>query len=145
MHWSNSTDTILVPDRPPRKITVKHVGKDVVQLKWSPVFSENTNGKVLGYRVFYSDVQNKSRAISTVAGPNETDLIINGLRPGKNYSFQMLAFTSKGNGAISASFFARTSSGIKPIPYNFQSSKPRKPDTMLNTQENLLCRPTAIS
>ena len=42
MHWSNSTDTILVPDRPPREITVKHVGEDVVQLKWSPVFSENT-------------------------------------------------------------------------------------------------------
>ena len=48
----------------------------------------------------------------------------------------MLAFTSKGNGAISASYFARTSSGIKPIPYNFKSSKRQKRDSMLNTQEN---------
>lgn len=114
--------TILVPDRPPREITAKALEKDVVQLKWRQVSPENTNGKVLGYRVFYSDVQNKSRAISTVAGPNESDLIINGLRPGTNYSFQMLAFTSKGNGAISASYFARTSSGIKPFTCNFKSS-----------------------
>ena len=92
----------------------------MVQLKWGPVSPKNTNGKVLGYRVFYSDVQNKSRAISTVAGPNGTDLIINGLRPGTNYSFQMLAFTSKGNGAISASYFARTSLGIEPLTYIFK-------------------------
>lgn len=104
----------------------------MVQLKWSPVSPKNTNGKVLGYRVFYSDVQNKSRANSTVAGPKETNLIINGLRAGTNYSFQMLAFTSKGNGAISTSYFARTSSGIEPHTYIFKYSKP---NTGLKTQK----------
>ena len=77
----------------------------------------------------------------SVAGPNETDLIINGLRPGTNYSFQMLAFTSKGKGVISASYFARSSSGIKPIPYNFKSSKPRKHDTMLNSGKFVISAP----
>lgn len=117
---SKSVPTILVPDLPPSEITAKALEKDVVQLKWSRVPRENTNGKVLGYRVFYSDVQNKSRANSTVAGPKETDLIINGLMAGTNYSFQMLAFTSKGNGVISASYFARTSSGIEPLTYIFK-------------------------
>ena len=119
--------TILVPDRPPREITAKALEKDVVQLKWSPVSPKNTNGKVLGYRVFYSDVQNKSRANITVAGQRESNLIIKGLRPGTNYSFQMLAFTSKGDGAISASYFARTSSGIKPFTCNFKSSRRLEP------------------
>ena len=119
--------TILVPDRPPREITAKALEKDVVQLKWSPVSPKNTNGKVLGYRVFYSDVQYKSRANITVAGQKESNLIIKGLRPGTNYSFQMLAFTSKGDGAISASYFARTSSGIKPFTCNFKSSRRLEP------------------
>ena len=119
--------TIVVPDRPPREITAKALEKDVVQLKWSPVSPKNTNGKVLGYRVFYSDVQYKSRANITVAGQKESNLIIKGLRPGTNYSFQMLAFTSKGDGAISASYFARTSSGIKPFTCNFKSSRRLEP------------------
>ena len=119
--------TILVPDRPPREITAKALEKDVVQLKWSPVSPKNTNGKVLGYRVFYSDVQNKSRAKITVAGPKESNLIIKGLRPGTNYSFQMLAFTSKGDGVISARYFARTSSGIKPFTCNLKSSRRLEP------------------
>ena len=76
------------------------------------VAPEYTNGKVLGYRVFYNDANNTSRANSTVASPEETRLKIGGLRPNTNYSFQMLAFTAKGDGAISTNNFAATFPGI---------------------------------
>ena len=86
--------------------------KNSVQLDWRPVSPEHTNGMVLGYRVFYNEVHNASRAASIKLAAGETRLTIGGLRPNTNYSFQILAFTSKGNGPISAKYFAKTFSGI---------------------------------
>ena len=102
----------IVPDRPPRKISALSLDKNSVQLNWRPVSPEHTSGMVLGYRVFYNEVHNASRAASIKLAAGETRLTIGGLRPNTNYSFQILAFTSKGNGPISAKYFAKTFSGI---------------------------------
>ena len=68
---------------------------------------------MLGYRAFYNNVNDTSRVNSTVASPEETLLKIDGLRPNTNYSFRILAFTAKGDGAISTNYFAKTSLGIQ--------------------------------
>lgn len=79
-----------------------------MQVEWSPVSPENTNGEVLGYRVLYSMVNYTSRANITVDSQGENRLTIDGLRPDTNYSFQILAFTGKGDGTSSANYFAKT-------------------------------------
>ncbi|KAJ7365082.1 hypothetical protein OS493_007728 [Desmophyllum pertusum] len=100
--------SILIPDRPPKDITAFSLGTNAVQVGWSPVPPGYTNGEVLGYRVLYNDVNDTSRANSTLVSPKETHSKINGLNANTNYSFQVLAFTAKGNGAKSEAYFART-------------------------------------
>ncbi|KAL9976277.1 hypothetical protein ACROYT_G013560 [Oculina patagonica] len=97
-----------VPDRPPKDITVVSIGTDTVQVDWSPVSPEYTNGEVLGYKVLFSDVNDTSRANSSLVSPKETHSWIKGLKANTNYSFQVLAFTAKGNGPKSMSYFVRT-------------------------------------
>lgn len=65
--------------------------------------------------MLYNDVNDTSRANSTLVSPKETHSKINGLNANTNYSFQVLAFTAKGNGAKSEAYFARTLPGIKYI------------------------------
>jgi len=83
-----------------------------VQVKWSPVPLENANGEVLGYRVFYSKVNASSRANITVDSQEGSCFIIDGLRADTNYSFQILAFTGKGDGPRSANYFAKAGINI---------------------------------
>ena len=85
-----------------------------MQLEWNPVLPKYANGKVLGYKIIYGAVNSILRANSIVPAPGHR-LKIGGLKPNTNYSFQILAFTSKGNGATSTSFFAKTYSGTLEI------------------------------
>ncbi|CAH3161246.1 unnamed protein product [Porites lobata] len=117
-----------VPDRPPREISALSLGKNAVQLNWRPVSPEHTNGMVLGYRVFYNEVHNTSRAASIKVAAEETHLTIGGLRPSTNYSFQILAFTTKGNGTISAKYFAKTFSDLS-MKRNRESDDRRQSST----------------
>ena len=104
----------LVPDRPPEEILAKSLGKDAVQLEWNPVLPKYANGEVLGYKIIYGVVNSILRANSIVPAPGHR-LKIGGLKPNTNYSFQILAFTSKGSGVTSTSFFAKTSPGTLEI------------------------------
>ena len=83
----------------------------MIQVSWNPVPSEHTNGKLLGYNVFYNEVKDLSPGNITVAFAEEPFLKINGLKANTNYSFQVLAFTAKGNGPKSKAYFAKTLSG----------------------------------
>ena len=103
---------VLVPERPPKKITAVSIATDTVQIDWSPVPPEYANGEVLGYKVLYHDVNDTSRANNSLVSPDETHSRINGLKTNTNYSFQVLAFTAKGDGTKSMAYFARTFSGI---------------------------------
>ncbi|KAL9976279.1 hypothetical protein ACROYT_G013562 [Oculina patagonica] len=100
-----------VPDRPPTNITTHSLATDVIQVSWKPVPSEYTNGKVLGYNVLYKEIDDLSPANSSLVSPEETHLKIKGLKANTNYSFQVLAFTAKGNGAKSKAYFAKPLSG----------------------------------
>ena len=85
-----------------------------MQLEWNSVLPKYANGEVLGYKIIYGVVNSILRANSIVPAPGHS-LKIAGLKPNTNYSFQILAFTSKGSGATSTSFFAKTSPGTLEI------------------------------
>ena len=106
----SSSILIIVPDRPPTNISTHSLGTDEIEVSWNPVPSEYTNGKVLGYNVFYNEVDDLSSANSSLV-LQEKHSKINRLKPNTNYSFQVLAFTAKGNGPKSKAYFAKTLSG----------------------------------
>lgn len=89
----------------------------MIQVSWNRVPSEYTNGRVLGYNVFYIEVNDLLPANSTVALTEETHLKIIGLKSNTNYSFLVLAFTRKGNGPKSKAYFAKTSPGNNIFSY----------------------------
>ena len=98
-----------VPDRPPSDITVLSVSTNVVKVIWGPVLQEYTNGKIRGYRVLYNDTSvSKNASVSS----NQTSVEVDGLKANTKYSFHVLAFTAKGDGAKSAAFSAKTLSGM---------------------------------
>ncbi|KAK2556836.1 Cell adhesion molecule Dscam2, partial [Acropora cervicornis] len=85
-------------------------GASIVQLEWSPVPPEYANGKVLGYKMMISGGNGTSGKNKTIA-TTRTFNNIERLTPSTNYSFQVLAFTAKGDGARSGLFFAKTGPG----------------------------------
>ncbi|XP_044175659.1 uncharacterized protein LOC114960826 isoform X2 [Acropora millepora] len=103
-----------VPDRPPSDISTSSLGSSIIELEWSPVPPEYANGKVLGYKVIISGgngTLGKNRTITTT----RTFYNIEKLTPSTIYSFQVLAFTAKGDGARSNLHFAKTGpDGIDP-------------------------------
>ena len=115
MSYFYSSFCFLVPDHPPADITAFSLGKNVVQIEWKPVPREYTNGEVTGYKVNYGDVNAMSRSNRIVPSSTETRLKISDLKPNTNYSFQILAFTRKGDGPSSANYFARTGPGTSPF------------------------------
>ncbi|XP_068725120.1 uncharacterized protein [Montipora capricornis] len=96
-----------VPDHPPLNISATTIGSSAVLLEWNPVPPEHTNGKVLGYKVFYGDENGTTRGKSTVS-TGKTFQNIEGLTPHTNYIFQILAFTAKGDGTTSAPYYVKT-------------------------------------
>ncbi|XP_068700438.1 uncharacterized protein [Montipora foliosa] len=103
-----------VPDHPPLDISAITIGSAVL-LEWNPVPPEHTNGNVLGYKVLYGDVNGTTRGKSTVSA-GTTFQKIEGLTAHSNYSFQILAFTAKGDGATSAPYYVKTPAGVTPPP-----------------------------
>ena len=96
-------------------ITAFSLGTNAVQIEWKPVPAEYTNGEVTGYKVHYGDVNAISRSNRIVPSSTENRLKISDLKSNTNYSFQILAFTEKGDGPSSVNYFARTGPGTIPF------------------------------
>lgn len=114
-----------VPDRPPSDISTSSLGSSIIELEWSPVPPEYANGKVLGYKVIISGgngTLGKNRTITTT----RKFYNIEKLTPSTNYSFQVLAFTTKGDGARSRLYFEKTD-GIGPPTGSWTSTVTPQP------------------
>ena len=106
-------------------IRVFSLETNAVQIEWKPVPPEYRNGEVTGYRVHYGDVNVMSRSNRMVSSSRETSLKISDLKPNTNYSFQILAFTGKGDGPSSANYFAITGPGTSLFYMEYFLSSPQ--------------------
>ena len=66
-------------------------------MKWERVPKESRNGLITKYFIHYRDEVKKTERIIIVKPPDKT-AVINGLRQKAEYSFWIVASTSKGNG-----------------------------------------------
>ena len=120
---------VTVPSFPPFNISSTNTSSTSLLITWDPIPRTLVNGILLGYRVFHHQSsgeqqigsRRRRRAVESlnqtveVLPPNATFLKIANLRKFTNYSFRIVAFTSKGDGKISQTFNVSTDEDGKNI------------------------------
>lgn len=79
-------------------------------VEWSPLSQNFVNGKLLGYRIYYRESSYYWSAYQTVntSSPYPTHAKLKDLKPGQQYTVYVAAYTSKGVGPFSYSYYATT-------------------------------------
>ena len=130
----------LVPSSPPTNVSSTNTSSTSLLITWEPISRILINGILLGYRVFHHPILKKPtakrqrRAIETlndtieVVPPNTTFIEIFNLRKFTNYSFQVVGFTSKGDGKLSQTFNVSTDedSKYKSLSCSFVKNKKKR-------------------
>lgn len=109
MQILSSLVLISVPSQPPTDLAAHNTSSTSLQVTWGEVPKGFVHGILQGYRVFYKKTgdQNSSYVNSTT-GPAERKLHITGLEKFTAYSVKVLAFTRKGDGAVSVNISVLT-------------------------------------
>ncbi|XP_076239566.1 Down syndrome cell adhesion molecule 1 [Calliopsis andreniformis] len=106
-----------VPEQPPHDTTCTTLTSQTIRVSWmSPPLSA-ANGVITGYKVIYgpSDTWYEEKTKDTkITSSSET--ILHGLKKYTNYSMQVLAFTSGGDGVKSAPIHCQTEQDAPEAP-----------------------------
>lgn len=110
----------VVPTLPPTYCAGFNISKNEIHISWDVVPRPDRNGIILGYNIYTDEVfsyfakmpadyiaPNKTIIINTT-DPSARSFIQHNLVPYTDYSFQVDAFTSKGNGPKCSAFVVRT-------------------------------------
>ncbi|XP_073259128.1 receptor-type tyrosine-protein phosphatase delta-like [Porites lutea] len=95
------------PSAAPLLSNVTALNSTSVLVEWERVPREYRNGIITKYTIYYRDELKKAEGTMVVKPPNKT-AIVNGLRQQAEYSFWIVAATSKGNGPLSNAIKATT-------------------------------------
>ena len=109
-----------VPTLPPTICSGFNVSKNEIQVLWGEVPRADRNGIILGYNIYTTEVFNYFATMPPDYEVSHTRVVVNttdesaraflqhNLVPYTDYSFQVDAFTSKGNGPNCTAFIVRT-------------------------------------
>ncbi|XP_037778108.1 Down syndrome cell adhesion molecule-like protein Dscam2, partial [Penaeus monodon] len=106
-----------VPSAPPKAVQCDPLSSQALRVRWNPLPLNLSNGPVQGYKVYYKRTTNieGSNAVEVKRTTNlETNL--QGLGRFTNYSVRVLAFTSAGDGVMSAPSFCATLQDVPGAP-----------------------------
>ena len=100
-----------VPSRSPTilRVTSFEFTSDLL-VEWIPLSQYYANGKLLGYTIYYRETSyywSTYQSVNT-SGPYPTQVKLKDLKPGRQYGVRVAAFTSKGVGPWSYSYYATT-------------------------------------
>ena len=109
-----------VPTLPPTSCSGFNISKNEIKILWGAVPRADRNGIILGYNIYTTEVYNyfatmpadysapeKGTIVNTTEEPARS-FVQHRLLPYTDYSFQVDAFTSKGNGPNCSAFIVRT-------------------------------------
>ena len=100
----------LVPSRAPSYIRLSNLHLTDLKVHWNPLSEQYTNGRLLGYRVYYREYTPRyndyydpylGKSVNT-SSANVTVVILRDLRQLTAYRIAVAAFTSKGDGLLSS-------------------------------------------
>ncbi len=101
-----------VPSRAPNGVRVLSIGftSDLL-VEWDPLPQDYANGKLLGYTIYYIELNHYGGQIKSVntSAHYPTQFTLKGLTPANEYLVAVAAFTSQGAGPLS--FFVHAITG----------------------------------
>ena len=91
-----------VPSQPPVNLKAHNTSSTSIRVIWDEVPQGFLHGILQGYRVFYKKTGDKNSSYVNVTTDSATrELHVTGLEKFTEYSTKVLAFTRKGDGAVS--------------------------------------------
>lgn len=97
----------LVPSLPPTNLSAYNTSSTSLMVTWNPVPQGFTHGIVLGYMVLYKRERDVNESYSNITSVVTSAQLTN-LDKFTMYSIKVLAFTIKGNGAMTNYTYERT-------------------------------------
>ena len=92
----------VVPSLPPQNLWANNISSTTLITKWNPVPLGFVHGRLRGYRVLYKEKNNPSAQYTIITVPPGIRMqTISNLRKFTYYTIRVLAFTVKGDGALS--------------------------------------------
>ncbi|CAG0905603.1 unnamed protein product, partial [Darwinula stevensoni] len=94
LHFTTLED---VPGEPPQALTCKTLTSTGIEVQWDPPPTSSQNGILQGYKILYYHDEDRAKEMTS----SRTTVILKDLLKFTNYSIQVLAFTSAGDGVSS--------------------------------------------
>ena len=101
--------SIAVPSRPPSSFSLTVISSTSIRASWQLPPADSQNGIITGFKLFYKE--NDSAGSATMVPINSGGTLtkdVTGLNKYTEYEFQVLAFTSVGDGPKSSTKVNRT-------------------------------------
>ena len=110
---------LAVPSLPPQNVWANNISSTALRAKWNPVPPSFVHGILRGYKVLYKKTNEPSAPYTNLTVPPGVRLKeIYQLRKFTFYTIQVLAFTIKGNGALSPPWNVTTDEDSKYDKWN---------------------------
>ncbi|XP_033230988.1 Down syndrome cell adhesion molecule-like protein Dscam2 isoform X4 [Belonocnema kinseyi] len=106
-----------VPEQPPHDTTCTTLTSQTIRVSWSSPPLSAANGVITGYKIIYGPSElwyDENTKDTKITSSSET--ILHGLKKYTNYSMQILAFTSGGDGVKSAPIHCQTEQDAPEAP-----------------------------
>ncbi|PFX30132.1 Neuropilin-1 [Stylophora pistillata] len=105
-----------VPSQPPAAFKLTASSSTSITAHWQlpPVFARH--GRIQGFKLFYREISAGSFAFLNIASGSTLGRLVTGLHKYKKYEFQVLAYTSVGDGPKSSVEVERTMEDVPSLP-----------------------------
>ena len=101
--------SITVPSQPPRGFTLAATTSESITASWQLPPKDSRNGIIIGYKLFYKEKGSSGAGSSKLINSQATrSQEVTGLVKYTGYEFQILAFTSVGDGPKSTVVYEKT-------------------------------------
>lgn len=101
------------PSGPPLDVSGEATDSDSMLIRWKPPMTSYVNGHILGYQVFYHDVNgnNVEPSVRTLRGRHKLEVSLTGLKQFTRYEVSVRAFNQVGSGPSSTPIMLSTLEG----------------------------------
>lgn len=85
---------------------------ETILVRWKPPLTAYANGQILGYQIFYREINgNSGESVRTVRGRHKLEILLSGLKPFTKYEVFAKAFNQVGSGPKSLPILISTLEG----------------------------------
>ena len=113
-----------VPTGAPQSLKAEAISPSEVRISWKPPKTDQQNGDLLGYKIFYNSIQLAGRQdeVEVVSATHTSHSLIF-LEMYTNYTISILAFNPAGEGPRTENVNIRTLQGVPGVPANLTFSE----------------------